>query len=138
MVQAIDIKTELQKMIEGGQLSVKAISIASHIPASEIEAFLEGHPTKLDNEDKVYLANLGGEVSVGLKEATEDERVRVILESLINHYHISIDMISKLISVNEQDIKAMLGCKEVSFDVKYSIAVKSSYLLYILKREKQI
>lgn len=135
MVQAIDIKTEFQRMIENGQISVQALSISAHIPASEIEAFIEGRPANLENEDKLFLANLGGELSCGFKDISEDERVRAILESLLKHYHISINMISKLLFVNAQDIKAMLDGEELPFEVKYSIAVKSSHLLYILKRE---
>lgn len=124
----------LNSLIKNGKISKETIIIAARISKDTLEQYLSGNTRSLECGDISYLDELTMQLGPGRELVSNDERVKGILESLIDCYNYKIPELSRLFDVDEAVIRDVLAGKEVDLYVKYILSVSAAHLFYVLKR----
>lgn len=124
----------LGSLIESEKISKETIIIAARISKDTLEQYLTGNTYGMDCGDISYLDELTMQLGPGRELVSNDERVKGILESLIDCYNYKVTELSRLLDIDEAIIQDVLEGKEVDLQKKYILAVSSAHLFYVLKR----
>lgn len=124
----------LNSLIESEKISKETIIIAARISKDTLEQYLSGNIHGLDCGDISYLDELTMQLGPGRELVSNDERVKGILESLIDCYNYKVTELSRLFDIDEGLIRDVLEGKEIDLYKKYILSVSSAHLFYVLKR----
>ncbi len=128
------LKENLLYLIDNNLLSMDVLSRITGISKENLCRFLDADDNKaLINFDVQPLYSISDCLVDGMK-VSEDERVRGIIDVLIQQYGFSLQMISSHTKIPEQEISAFFnGSGDLQIEEKYIIAVKAfSILLAII------
>lgn len=134
----MNIEKIMSDLIEDDKIPVKAICTAANISEEQFAAYTKGEPENLSSRDISYLNELSMILGVGINSCDADERLKGIVESLIEVYGFTVNQLSNLLNINYNSIQDLLDGKKVDINEKYSMAVSVSYLFYALKRAGQV
>lgn len=135
----MDYKNSLQslnELVEQNFISLETIQIASHISQKELFNAINGDQQNLSLQDQLFLWRLGTALQIGLPSASDDERLKGIIECLVGIYKFEIVQLSRLLSVSENAINNILEDIPIGLNDRYQLAIRASYLFYALKREE--
>lgn len=137
----MDYKNNLQslsELVDRNLISLKTIQIAAHISQEELFNAINGDQQNLSLQDQVFLLQLGTALQIGLLSASDDERLKGIIECLVEIYNFNTTQLSKLTNISENTIDNVLKDIPVGLYDKYRLAIRASYLFYALKRENNL
>lgn len=126
----------LRNMISEGKISEKTIRIAAKISEEELNKYIAGQEMGLNSEDIAYLDELTMLIGVGMTIVNQDDRMKGVLESLIDYYGFSTKELSNLLNIRLEVIQNVLDGKENDLNEKYLLSVSAWYLFYALKKKK--
>lgn len=127
----------LQDMISEGKISERTIMMAAKISHDELKQYLSGINKNIKSEDVAYLDELTMQLSFGLTFVNQDERIKGILDMLINYFGFQSAELSKLLDIDEEIIQRVYDGKEIDIHSKLHLAVSDAHLFYVLKRGRQ-
>lgn len=128
------VRDLLANLLRDSKISKETLCIASGLTQAQVEEYLTGDSASLKKEDVYYLDELGMLLGSGLHAASEDERIRAILECLLDVYKFNIEQLSKLLNVDSLTIEKILSGAAMDAQSKYEFAVREAYLFYALKK----
>lgn len=142
-MHSIDVLEELSRLITEGAITEQALQAMTQIDSAKLHAALESgqhRPTMMvsadgqlfTNDENMRLSMLAGHLANGMS-LPDDERLTSIVESLIGEVHLTVDNVARLADVSAQDVSQVLHSPEaVPAEVKYAIAIRTSYLINVI------
>lgn len=128
------ITTLWKSLLEEGKISKKTVCIAAKITQEQLDQYLAGNRHALQRADFAYLNELAMLIGLGLPLVDDHERVKAIVESLIDFYGYQLKELSKAVDISEDTIQKILKEEEVAIAERHSLAVRAGYLFYALKK----
>lgn len=126
-------------LIENELLSVNVLQEATGIEKDRLESFLTKKNSKLSDDSmehsqrKLRLFRISDCLIDGMK-VSEDERVKGVIDVLMQVYGMDIKMISCYTHIKEQEILDFMNdLNQMTYEEKYRLAVKIFSLLQVMK-----
>lgn len=126
-------------LIENELLSVNVLQEATGIEKDRLESFLTKKNSKLSDNSmehsqrKLRLFRISDCLIDGMK-VSEDERVKGVIDVLMQVYGMDIKMISCYTHIKEQEILDFMNdLNQMTYEEKYRLAVKIFSLLQVMK-----
>lgn len=133
------LRERINSLIDNGLLSVEMLQEATGIEKDSLEKFLFENGVKLSSDDmkdsqrRLRLFGISDCLIEGMK-VPEDERVKGIIDVLVQVYGMSLKMISSYADIEEQEISDFLsGSNQMSYEKKYRLAVKTFSLMQAMR-----
>lgn len=138
---------ELKRLVAEGQISAVALHVITGVPVDSMRALLADAPLQsagLIRESAALSAEENGRLSILTAQLTDglqigdDERLKGILESLTIECHLTLENITGLTRTDVHDLEiALQDPHALSADKKYTIAIKSSYLINAVNQTRR-
>ncbi len=126
-------------LIENELLSVNVLQEATGIEKDRLDSFLTKKNSKLSDDSmehsqrKLRLFRISDCLIDGMK-VSEDERVKGVIDVLMQVYGMDIKMISCYTHIKEQEILDFMNdLNQMTYEEKYRLAVKIFSLLQVMK-----
>lgn len=130
MIQKSEKLTDiLNELIASDKISAEAIADLIHITPEQLDQYRAGNTDRIPLEKRSALFHLCMVLGPGL-EIDDDERVVSFLDAVIQEYHITLEQLSRLISVELSDLKKLQNGEPVDAQTKYRAAVRLSCVYY--------
>lgn len=134
------IRERLNFLMGKGLLSIGVLEAATGFERGMLEEFLNGEKeaelNKCDLENgrrRLRLLSMTDLLIEGM-EISEDDRVRGLIDVLVQEYGMNYQMIAGYASMEEQEILGfMSGEKELPCEKKYKLAVKVCSLIFVVR-----
>lgn len=130
--RSIDVVGQLNRLLAEGAISEGALEAMTQIDTPRLRAALIDGQTAagiLTSEESQRLSTLAAQLTEGMT-VDDDERLKAIIESLIGELHLSVSNLARLTGVDEDEVdNALLDPATVPAETKYTLALRSSYLL---------
>lgn len=134
-----NIKNRINELIKVGALSIEVLSEAIGIEEPVLLEFLfqdaDEVPKSVENPD-VFMYKMYA-ISDGLVDGmqiADDERVRAIIDVLVQSYKMDYKMISGYAGIKEQEVRDFVEKSEdLSYTTKYHLAVKAFSLVQVMR-----
>lgn len=119
----------INELIASDKISAEAIVNLIHITPEQLDQYRAGNTSSVPPAERSALFHLCMVLGPGL-EIEDDERVISLLNSIIQEYHITLEQLSRLISVELSDLKRLQNGEPVDAQTKYCAAVRIFYVYY--------
>lgn len=134
------IRKRISFLIGKGLLSIGVLEAATGFERGMLEEFLNGEKeaelNKCDLENgrrRLQLLSMTDLLIEGM-EIPEDDRVRGLIDVLVQEYGMNYQMIAGYSDMEEREIlEFMSGEKELSCEKKYKLAVKVCSLIFVVR-----
>ena len=133
------LRERINSLIDNELLSVEMLQEATGIEKDSLEKFLFENGVKLSSDDmkdsqrRLRLFGISDCLIEGMK-VPEDERVKGIIDVLVQVCGMSLKMISSYADIEEQEISDFLsGSNQMSYEKKYRLAVKTFSLMQAMR-----
>ena len=93
----------------------------------------------LSHETMTQLAEIAGLLVDGMQLVSEDERIKGVIDVLVQVFGITFATLSLYTGIEEQEIRRfMSNPSQIDYEKKYKIATASMFLHYIFKPKESI
>jgi hypothetical protein len=138
--EMVNVGDELRRMIADGRVSEPALAAIAGISEDALSLYLTSSvgelpgrlsrpPTPLSADEAGRLSGLAAQLTA-VSEIDEDVRLKAIIETLTTECHLTHQNIALLTRTGLEDLERFLSDPaSVSFEKKYELGIKTSYLL---------
>ena len=129
--EMIDLKTEILDIMQGQKVSYDEMTKMFGIPVQHLESYLNGEDSALELVEYHKLSKL---IAFSyIKKIPDDERLKAFCDELVSRYNFTPSIISKLTGIEIAYIQMVFDSpQKLSIEMKYQIAVRISYILFVL------
>lgn len=119
----------INELIASDKISAEAIADLVHITPEQLDQYRAGNTSSVPPAERSALFHLCMVLGPGL-EIDDDERVVSFLDAVIQEYHITLEQLSRLISVELSELKKLQNGESVDPQIKYRAAVRIFVVYY--------
>ncbi|MDO5784642.1 MAG: hypothetical protein Q4P20_06215 [Eubacteriales bacterium] len=119
----------INELISSDKISAKAIADLIHISPEQLDQYRSGNTGSVPPAERSALFHLCMILGPGL-EVDDDEKVTALLHDIIQEYHITLEQLSRLISVELSALEQLQNGEPVDPQTKYHATVRIFYVYY--------
>ena len=143
-VEAFYTAEELRHLIAAGSISSDALQSIVGVDPLQLREFLDGappagltsQPSTLSGDESARLSILAAQLTEGL-QIGDDERLVAIYESLTTECRLTLANIAQLTGLEIDDLeRVMRDPSTLTFQTRYELAIKGSYLINAVNRAR--
>lgn len=119
------------------KITLNTLNKVTEIEINWLSDYINGNKELLDlpSEKQFLLLNLITFLSEGIQTISEDERIKSVIDLLIQIFGLELETISHYAGLEKQDIENfMKDTTSIDFEKKYKLATASMMLHYLFKK----
>jgi hypothetical protein len=125
-------KEKLRILSKNFKLTPEQLSRLFNIPISKINNVKDKEMTNNEKEKIEYISAM---LNYGLPGMEPNERVQILLDTLIEEFHLSISNIAKMINVEEDELLTFKENGSIKKEIELKICVNLVMLNFILNQK---